>query len=178
MKRLLFTGCVLLIALVGLDPINAEEKETRVLEWDELMPPDWDPFAKLNELLEGQGDEMLDDSPETIAIMEEYLAAGSDAPVVAALDGQRVRLPGYAVPLDYEGIEISEFLLVPYFGACIHVPPPPANQIVFVKSQQTHKLDGLFEPVWVTGTLRTQAVENDIGHAGYTMIATEIIPYE
>ena len=69
MKRLLFTGCVLLIALVGLDPINAEEKETRVLEWDELMPPDWDPFAKLNELLEGQGDEMLDDSPHEAEVL-------------------------------------------------------------------------------------------------------------
>lgn len=178
MKQLLTIGCLLLSTLLVLNPISAEDTAARELQWDELMPHDWDPYAKLNELLEGKGDEMLDNSPETTAIMEEYLTAGSNAPVVEALDGQKVRLPGYVVPLDFEGTEISQFLLVPYFGACIHVPPPPANQIVFVESNQPYALDGLFAPVWVTGTITTDAFDNEVGAAGYTMKATQIEPYE
>ena len=109
MKGWLIIGCLLLSTVAGLHPTSAEQGEARELEWDELMPADWDPFAKLNELIQGKGDEMLDDSPQTAAIMEEYLTAGSSAPVVEALDGQKVRLPGYMVPLDFEGTEISEF---------------------------------------------------------------------
>ena len=103
--------------------------------------------------------------------------AGSNAPVVDALDGERVKLPGYVVPLDFQAGTVQEFLLVPYFGACIHVPPPPANQIVFVKSDDGHPIEGLFEPVWVTGELTTDAFANELGDAGYTIEASHIEPY-
>ena len=106
-----------------------------------------------------------------------YQEAARSAPVVSALDGQRIRLPGFVVPLDFEDTEISEFLLVPYFGACIHVPPPPSNQIVYVKTVAGYPLKELFDPVWVTGELHTQAYLNDVGDAGYTMQATIIEPY-
>jgi len=99
------------------------------------------------------------------------------APVVSELDGQKIRLPGFVVPLDFEGTETSEFLLVPYFGACIHVPPPPSNQIVYVKTVASYPLQGLFEPVWVTGEIRADAYLNDLGDAGYTLQATIIEPY-
>ena len=101
----------------------------------------------------------------------------TSAPVVGALDGQRVRLPGFVVPLDFEDTETSEFLLVPYFGACIHVPPPPSNQIVYVKTVAGYPLKELFDPVWVTGEIRTDAHLNEVGDAGYTMQATIIEPY-
>jgi uncharacterized protein len=72
---------------------------------------------------------------------------------VAALDGQRVRIPGYLLPLDYSGKEVSEFLLVPWVGACIHTPPPPPNQIVHVKADKPFLSSGAYAPVWVTGHL-------------------------
>ncbi len=177
MNRWLIVGCVLFATLLAAHTGSAEQSDARELEWDDLMPPDWDPFAQLDALIKGNPDEMLDDSPETTAIMQEYLTAGSNAPVVDSLNGQRVRLPGYVVPIDFEGTEVTEFLLVPYFGACIHVPPPPANQIVFVKTEESHKLEGMFDAVWVTGTLRTEAFDNEVGDAGYTLNAIEIEPY-
>ena len=123
-----------------------------------------------------QGVELLKNKRD--ALMKEFVTAGRSAPVVGELDGQTVKLPGFIVPLDFEGQEVTEFLLVPYFGACIHVPPPPANQIVYVKSPDAYELGGLFDAVWVTGTLKTQAHLNDVGDAGYTLEASTIEAYE
>jgi uncharacterized protein len=75
------------------------------------------------------------------------------------LEGQFIRLPGYALPLEYEGAAIQEFLLVPYVGACIHVPPPPQNQMVFVKLAEPFILTDLFTPVWITGRVKIQRTE-------------------
>ena len=72
---------------------------------------------------------------------------------------------------------VSEFLLVPYFGACIHVPPPPANQIVYVTTETSFPTTKVFKPVWVTGVIRTQAYLNEVGDAGYRMHAMNIELY-
>lgn len=176
MHRLAMSCLIALAAaLLPVAGAGAPDDTVRQLEWDDLMPADWDPFAKLRELTEGG--RALDDSPAAVEAMREYTAASRQAPVVAALDGQRVRLPGFVVPLDFEGTEVAEFLLVPYFGACIHVPPPPANQIVYVTLASAYKLKELFDPVWVTGTISTRAKQNDVGDAGYTLEATRIEPY-
>lgn len=168
----LLTACLCAVAFAG------ASENARELEWDDLMPKDWNPLVQLEKLREANSSNLSDGSAEADRIMQEYLTAGRNAPVVRELDGQRVRLPGFIVPLDFQGTEISEFLLVPYFGACIHVPPPPANQIVYVKTGNAYAVAQLFEPVWVTGTLKAQAFFNDVGDAGYTMEATKIEPYE
>ena len=142
------------------------------------MPKAWDPLAKLEKLRKASDGELGDDSKQAQALMKEYRDIGRLAPVVKSLDGQKIRLPGYVVPLDFENTEVSEFLLVPYFGACIHLPPPPANQIVYVKTAGAYPLTSLMDPVWVTGVLRTEAFDNDVGDAGYTMQATIVEPYE
>jgi hypothetical protein len=72
------------------------------------------------------------------------------------LNEQQVRLAGYVLPLEMDGLKITEFLLVPYVGACIHEPVPPANQIVLVKFAQGIEVDGRFTPVWVQGKMNTQ----------------------
>ena len=120
---------------------------------------------------------LSDESPRAIELFNAYQEAIRSAPVVGELDGQRIRLPGYVVPLDFEATDVAEFLLVPYFGACIHVPPPPSNQIVYVTTVAGYPLKELFEPVWVTGVIRTQAYLNEVGDAGYTLKATIIEPY-
>lgn len=157
---------------------SAANDKVRELEWGDLMPREWNPESMLEALREAQGGELSDDSPEAQRILEKYMTAGRSAPVVHELDGQHVRLPGFVVPLDFEGKEIKEFLLVPYFGACIHVPPPPANQIVYVKTEKAYPLKQLFDAVWVTGTLKAQAFLNDVGDAGYTMEVAKVEPYE
>ncbi|HEY1365176.1 MAG TPA: DUF3299 domain-containing protein [Xanthobacteraceae bacterium] len=98
----------------------------------------------------------------------------SPAPVVTDLDGKRVRIGGYVVSLDFDATKVKEFLLVPFVGACIHVPPPPANQIVYVKSDQGFDVSGMFEPVWVTGTLKVTTAFTGLAEASYTLEAEKV----
>lgn len=105
--------------------------------------------------------------------------------VNTALNGQEVRLPGYLLPLEISGKKVTEFLLVPWVGACIHTPPPPPNQIVHVRLDKPFEMGGLFAPVWVTGRLAAGAVKRQLtlvdGSAdidiGYAMRASVVENY-
>ena len=106
--------------------------------------------------------------------------------VVGELDGQLVRMPGYALPLEYSEGGVREFLLVPYIGACIHVPPPPPNQMVFVQLDQDFVADDLYTPVWVTGRITVQQASRSLAFVdgqsqvatGYTLDGITVEPYE
>lgn len=98
--------------------------------------------------------------------------------LVSKYNGRQVKIAGYVLPLDYESTSVKEFLLVPYVGACIHVPPPPPNQIIYVTSEQGIEVSGMFEPVWVTGQFKTIAVANELADVGYGMALDEVMPYE
>jgi hypothetical protein len=100
-------------------------------------------------------------------------SAGPPA-VVEALDGKRVRIGGYVVPLDFDATKVKEFLLVPFVGACIHVPPPPPNQIVYVKSEAGFDVKGSFDPVWVTGKMQTKVAFTGLAEAGYSLEAEKV----
>ena len=87
----------------------------------------------------------------------------ADNTMVQELDAASVKIPGYALPLEYgEKNRVTEFLLVPYIGACIHTPPPPPNQIVHVRSEQGIEMNSLFEPLFVSGQLAVQQSEQDL----------------
>ena len=124
-------------------------------------------------------DELSDTDPKAQELMKEIKRLWDEAPVVKSLDGQRVKLPGFVVPLEMNAKSINEFLLVPYYGACIHVPPPPTNQTVHVIAPSGHPFEGeLFDTVWVTGELTVEKYSNDMGDAGYRIQAGSIEPYE
>ncbi|MHB2079298.1 DUF3299 domain-containing protein [Pseudomonas asiatica] len=102
-----------------------------------------------------------------------------DAPVVKSLDGQQIKLPGYIVPLEVsEEGRTTEFLLVPYYGACIHVPPPPSNQIVHIFSEMGVRVEDLYQPYWIEGKLQVRASSSELADAGYQMEAEKIYVYE
>jgi hypothetical protein len=168
---------LLLAGMLIAGPASGAPDAARQLEWDDLMPKDWNPFAQLDAMRDSAGN-IEDGTAEADRLMRAFVTAGKSAPVVRDLDGQRVRLPGFVVPLDHDGTKVSSFLLVPYFGACIHVPPPPANQIVYVQTAAGYPMKELFDPVWVTGTITTQAHLNDVGDAGYTLQAEKVEAYE
>ena len=168
---------VLGVGLAAAESSPAAQDDVRELRWEDLMPEDWDPFSGLDALMSDDAQNLADDSAQAGTLMNAYREAVRSAPVVGALDGRQVRLPGFVVPLDFQDMETSEFLLVPYFGACIHVPPPPSNQIVYVHTVAGYPIKELFDPVWVTGVISTQAHPNEVGDAGYTMQATIIEPY-
>lgn len=171
MKRLLLCSFLILAACAQPDPepgqplglarqisLRAfEQLEPRALAWAELMPSDFEPSF--------QEFPWNADNPE--AMMEATLQS---TPLVKALDGEAVKVSGYVVPLDGTAEAISEFLLVPFLGACVHVPPPPANQIVYVKPKYPLLMEESWDVVSVAGTLSAEGRTSDFGAAGYEMV--------
>ncbi len=148
----------------------------REIEWDSLIPEDWRPDALMAKY---NVDELSDDDPRAQQLLDELKALWKEAPVVPALEGQRVKLPGFVVPLEMDAKKINQFLLVPYYGACIHVPPPPANQTVHVVTREGKAYEGqLFDAVWVTGTMRVERLSSDLAEAGYRLEEAAVVPYE
>ncbi|MEO5329009.1 MAG: DUF3299 domain-containing protein [Magnetococcus sp. THC-1_WYH] len=158
-------------------PEPPKREEIQPLRWTDLIPDDFHPEKLL-------GDEkflaMDDSDPEAKKIMDAYLAEVKRAPTVQTWNGRLVRIPGYIVPLETDGKITSEFLLVPYFGACIHVPPPPANQIIYVRAmgEGTATERSWYDTVWVIGRLTVESMENNMGNAAYTIAAQRIEPYQ
>jgi uncharacterized protein len=143
--------------------------------WDALVPANWDPAKELA----GLNLSALDDSdPRAIKALEKLKAAMDNAPIVPTMNNSRIRIAGFMVPLDGIRGQITEFLLVPYFGACIHTPPPPANQIIHVVPQKPYKTDQPMEAVWISGTLETARAETGMGNAGYKMKAEVVTPFK
>jgi hypothetical protein len=101
-----------------------------------------------------------------------------NAPLIMALNNKYVKIPGFVVPLEGDADSITEFLLVPYFGACVHVPPPPSNQIVYVKFSEGVPIDNLYDAVWVTGKLSTDGWVGDIASVGYTLTGESVTDFE
>lgn len=99
------------------------------------------------------------------------------AKVTREFDGKLVRLPGFMVPLDYDGTGTTAFLLVPFVGACVHVPPPPPNQLVFVSIEEPYEVEEMFAPVIVTGMFGAAAAETQLADVGYSISAERIEPY-
>ncbi|UAW98108.1 DUF3299 domain-containing protein [Halopseudomonas nanhaiensis] len=161
----------LLLALLSL--WSAAALAVEELTWDDLIPAGYEepmPAPQTMHDLSSMG-EMIDETGDPA---EQLNPA---APVVSELNGRQVRLPGYVVPLDLSEGRVIEFLLVPYFGACIHVPPPPSNQIVHVRTSEGIELDALYQPFWISGPMRVERVESELAAAGYQINASTIEPY-
>jgi uncharacterized protein len=146
----------------------------RTITWDALVPAGWDPFKDFKDL----NFQMLDDGdPRAGAMLKKMRDVWDNAPVNTTLVGQQVRIPGFVVPLEDSKDGLKEFLLVPYFGACIHSPPPPANQIVHVLPRSPAKGLRSMDAVWITGTLTTGRTDSYMGAAGYRIEALSVAPY-
>lgn len=165
----------LLLAALLVLAIPFAAADIRELQWSDLIPADAPPppppmaihdMSQLADALAAEaGPPAAQQSPAE--------------PVVKELDGLQVKLPGYIVPLDMgEDGRVTEFLLVPYFGACIHVPPPPSNQIVHATSELGVKVDELYQPFWIEGPLKVEHATSELADAGYRMEAQKIYFYE
>ncbi len=144
------------IILCGLLPASVLA-EVRELEWLELMPEE-----EFNSWLEesAQIDHSGFSAPEPFQSFR----------TMPELDGQEVRIPGFVVPIETDGRgNLKEFFLVPYFGACIHVPPPPANQIIYGRLENPIPMVNIWDAFWMEGTLNIEDIENDTAASAYTM---------
>ncbi len=160
-------------------PSSGSAEGFREISWDDLIPTDWLPEDLLEGLFEDADLDNLDDAdPRALEFLAKMKALWDSAPVVESMDKQRVRLPGFVVPLEGDDKEIREFLLVPYFGACIHVPPPPANQLIHVLPEKPLQASLNMMPVWVNGILAIEHYDSEMGKAGYRMQGLEVEPYQ
>lgn len=146
----------------------------REINWDDLAPEDWDPLAgiKIDEIAKLQ-----DGDPRADKLLKQMLDAWKKAPVVPALNKQRVRLAGFVVSLDPKPGQLREFLLVPYFGACIHSPPPPANQAIHVVMDKPFA-GQMMEPFWISGELSIARSDSPFGSAAYRMRGMQAQRYQ
>jgi hypothetical protein len=136
------------------------------IEWEDLIPPGV-PYAEII------GEGALDQINDTWNPIFDANATKLNE----LLDGAYIRMPGFIIPLEITRKGVSDFVLVPYVGACIHVPPPPPNQLVFVKAKTPWPDDQLWDPVWVIGTMRTQLQTTEVAETGYALSADMMEPY-
>jgi len=167
------------VDLANKNSVNTKEETIEEISWDKLIPADYNPQEAIGEYTE-QLAKLQDDDIEAAVIYGKIQAELDNAPVNMALDGKVIKIPGFVAPLENDNGVINEFLLVPYFGACIHTPPPPMNQTVMIKAKkgQGVKSEDSYLPVWVTGTLKAVEERTNIGAAGYRIENAVVEPYE
>lgn len=146
----------------------------KTITWDDLMPKDWDPAAPFKGLDLAK---LKDSDPRAMEALAKMRKEWDAAPVNRDLDGKRIRIPGFVVSLDGGPDQLREFLLVPYFGACIHVPPPPANQIIHVLPNPPAKGFRSMDTVWVSGVMKLEPSQTTMGNSGYVLDAQKVVPY-
>jgi hypothetical protein len=200
-KLLSYTGLLMLLCgimmtagFVGFKEDNAKpssvavdinEERYRTVEWTDLMPQD-DLDAILNspdyldDIADGSAEDQIGSEVQKAenARDSRYQQALTSTRVVAKFNNQLVRIPGFVVPLEFDDEQtITQFFLVPYFGACIHMPPPPPNQLIYVSYPEGLKLEALYDPLWVTGLLKTSLIENETAISAYAIDVNSIMPY-
>ena len=150
----------------------ANFKET---SWDDLLPKGWDPLASFKNL---DVSKLKDGDPRADEALITLRKAWDAAPANESMNHATIRIAGFLVPLEWGDKKLKEFLLVPYFGACIHSPPPPANQIIHVVADPPAKGMQAMEPVWVEGTLEIALSDTDMGRSSYRMKARGVTRYK
>ncbi len=145
--------------------------QAQTIEWEELIPEDErrnftaGPPPATHDYLSGEGG-LAAQQPMNFTVN-------------GKLEGKAVRIPGFIVPLELDAQgKVTEFFLVPYFGACIHVPPPPPNQMLYVTLAKGIQLDSMYAAYWVTGKLSTKQKQTRLGAAAYTMAASDLEEYK
>lgn len=176
-----FTTALLFATTLLASPVFAAGKTDAVttIGWSDLVPADarkdlFNP-AKVDH---SKGPERPRSSPLGTQDSLDTASSAPAAPTVSTYDNRQIKMPGYVVPVDYDKDgRIIRFFLVPYFGACTHVPAPPTNQIVYVRYPQGFQPAALYEPFWVTGTLKVEAIHSELAESGYSMNGIKIEPY-
>lgn len=151
-----------ILALLG---SRAFAEDVIDLNWTDLLPEGEVGIPNgLRGLIDHENAPLINQQPSSSGVRTDW-------------NGKTVRLPGFVVPIDYDGTGVVAFILVPFVGACVHVPPPPPNQLVFVTTQTPYETDGLFEAVSVVGTFGVYSLSTELAEIGYALSADRIEPY-
>lgn len=156
------------------------------IEWTELIPDDdlkalENPPEYLEDIEDGSKEDLLENQLKNghTQIEDRYQQALASEKVRPEFNGRNIRIPGFIVPLVFDDQQtITTFFLVPFFGACIHIPPPPPNQIIYAEYEPGIQLETLYDPFWIEGTLSTNLKENEMATAAYSIDVAKVEIYE
>tara|TARA_B110000881_G_C18519071_1_gene486546 strand:- start:670 stop:1245 length:576 start_codon:yes stop_codon:yes gene_type:complete len=169
------------------DSAQIEIKTYNEVQWIDLLPKaDLDaimnPPSYITDIVDGSIEDQIANQVQNSIVLaqdDRYQQALKSVDIIEEMDGQLIKIPGFIVPLQYDvNQNITEFFIVPYFGACIHVPPPPPNQILYVKYPEGFQLDDWNRPFWFFGELNTQLVENEMATSAYSLNVSNIEVYQ
>jgi hypothetical protein len=161
-RRKLITSALASAAL----PRAALAKTPTEITWDDLIPPGV-PYSEI--VAAGEMDETND--------IWQPVFDENATKLNPVLDGAYIKMPGYIIPIDQSTDGVTSFVLVPYVGACLHTPPPPANQLVFVTTNKPWPSDNLWDAVWVTGQMQHELQSTEVAETGYLLKAEEMGTY-
>ena len=175
----------LLVLISLLNPTQAADYEE--IDWVALMPED-DLSALLNrpeflnDIADGSAADSIDDFTSKQLEDEQakrYQQALVSTRVIEAFDGKAIRIPGFIVPLEQNDEQkATAFFVVPYFGACLHMPPPPPNQILYVEYKEGIAVENLYDPYWFEGTVKIDNHESALGSSAYSLVLDSFALYE
>jgi hypothetical protein len=173
--------CVTVFQLLLAASVFAQTPGYQKITWDDLLNEEWYQQMKKDMASYGRMSFLKDGSEEAEKLMASMRKKLDEAPISTKYVNQKIRMPGFVVPLDAVRNGQREFLLVPYFGACIHTPPPPANQIVLVTPHPRLNLSKTLESmdvIWVEGELKEARTKTASGVSGYSLEAIQVYPYK
>ena len=171
-------------------PLNEPSEQTRIekpnipasafmkADWLDLLPEDdlnalLNPPSYLDDIVDGSAEDQLSNPLKnelTNGEDDRYQQALASINVKAIVDNAPIKIPAFIVPLEFDDEQnVTQFFMVPFFGACLHLPPPPPNQTIFVNYPQGLKLESLYDAYWISGVIKTSLVENDTATAAYSM---------
>lgn len=177
----------LLIVLLVMTSALVYAQKYKEIEWVDLLPKEdlaalQKPPAELANIADGTAADKIANS------IGNAMQPQKDTPYYRALvstkirpeyDKQKVKIAAFIVPLEFDDNQVvTEFFLVPYFGACIHVPPPPPNQIILARSKKGIKIENIYNPFWLTGTMSTKIIKHELATAAYQMQIDSVSNYD
>ena len=192
MKQSLFSlkhfGLVVFCLVLSLSwQIHAKQDESyETIEWVNIMPADdlealMNPPDYIGQIVDGSSEDNMDPLNELAKDNEQvqrFQSALASTNIVEEYLGKKIRIPGFIVPLEGEDQTITEFFIVPFFGACLHMPPPPPNQIIHVQYETGVELENLYDAFWFEGTLSAKLISNDLGASAYALNIKSVYPHQ
>ena len=169
-----------------LDTATKEQRKKETLpssdfmsaEWTDLIPEDdldalLNPPSYIDDIVDGSDEDTLKNKFKNEIESDNndrYQQALSSTRVKSVVNNAPISIPAFIVPIEFNDEQsVTQFFMVPFFGACLHLPPPPPNQTIFVNYPEGIKLDSLYDAYWISGLIKTSLVENDIATAAYSM---------
>ncbi len=132
-KKMLREGLIAILLVASFLSIElaqaANEGVYKAVNWEMLIPKGWDPAAQFKSL---NLSSLSDGDPKAMEVLQAIKSIWDNAPAAPSMNGRNIRIPGFMISLDKTGESVRSFLLVPFFGACIHSPLRPSKQMVLL----------------------------------------------